>query len=154
MTTDLHDPERMQFLTDRTMRLLCAAMDRNADEVGRLLDEIAGRCNASGMYGVCCALAQSVLTLTWPDFKRGDGSLDDGTMLAIQRMPGREPEADEPHSLWAARFLAAYANGDMDTADALFFGSMPDEDAHAGGVIALIALAADIARAKEAEAQP
>lgn len=148
MTTDLHDPERMQFLTDRTMRLLCAAMDRDADEVARLLGEIADTYDASGMYGVCCALAQSVLTLAWPEFKRGNGTLNDGEMLAIQKIPGGR---DDPHTLWAARFLAAYANGDMDTCDALFFGSMPDEDAHAGGVVALIAFAADIARQREAE---
>jgi hypothetical protein len=149
VTTDLHDPERMQFLTDRTMRLLCAALDRDPDEVIRLLAEISDTYNASGVYGVCCALAQSLLTLTWPEFKRGNGTLDDGVMLAIQKLPGSK---DDPHVLWAARFVAAYANGDMDTTDALFFGSMPDEDAHGGGVVALIALVADIARAEEAKA--
>lgn len=149
MTTDLHDPERMQFLTDRTMRLLCAAMDRNHEEVARLVSEIADTYDAQGMYVVCCALAQSVLTLAYPDFKRGDGTLT-GDLMAIERLPN---STGDPHALWAARFLAAYANGDMDTTDALFFGSMSDEEAHTGGVVALIALAADIARQKEAENQ-
>jgi hypothetical protein len=143
------DRERRDWLTDRTMRLLCAAMDRDPDQVCRLLEEIAETYDASGMYGVCCALAQSVLTLAFPEFKRGDGTLDDGAMLAVQRLPAA---TDDPHSLWAARFTAAYANGDMDTTDALFFGSMPDEDTHTGGVIALIGMAASIARQREAEA--
>jgi hypothetical protein len=142
------DPERLEWLGERTMRLLCAAMDRDPDEVCRLLDEISERYDAAGMFGVCCALAQSVLTLAFPEFKRGDGTLDDGAMLAVQHLPGA---SDDPHALWAVRFIAAYANGDMDTTDALFFGSMPDADAHTGGVIALIALAADIARQREAE---
>lgn len=146
---DLDNQERMQFLSDRTMRLLCAAMDRDPEEVTRLLGEIAETYDAQGMYGVCCALAQSILTLAFPDVKRGDGSLS-GDMLAIERLPGA---FDNPHTLWAARFFAAYANGDMDTADALFFSSMNDEDAHTGGVVALIAFAADIARQKEAEAK-
>jgi hypothetical protein len=145
------DTERLHWLSDRTMRLLCAAMDRDPDETTHLLEEIAERYNASGMYAVCCALAQSVLTLAFPEFKRGDGTLDDGEMLAVQRLPGA---SDDPHILWAVRFVAAYANGDMGTTDALFFGSMDDEDAHGGGVVALIAMAADIARAKEAEVTP
>lgn len=150
MTTDINDPQRMQFLTDRTMRLLCAAMDRDPEEVTRLLAEIADTYDAQGMYGVCCALAQSILTLAFPDQQRGDGSLA-GDMIAIERLPGA---SDDPHTLWAARFFAAYANGDMDTVDSLFFGSMHDDDAHTGGVVALIAMAADIARQREAEAQP
>lgn len=148
MTADLDKSERMQFLTDRTMRLLVAAMDRDPDEITCLLEEISERYDAIGMFGVCCALAQSVLTLAFPDFKRGDGTLDDAQMLAVERLP---EASDDPHTLWAVRFLAAYANGDMDTVDALFYGSMPDADAHAGGVVALIAFAADIARQKEAE---
>ncbi len=148
MTTALNDPERMQFLTDRTMRLLVAAMDRNPEQVSHLLEEIADRYDAQGMYGVCCALAQSVLTLAFPDFKRGDGTLT-GDMLAIDRLP---TSTGDPHALWACRFVAAYGNGDMDNTDALFFGSIPDENAHGGGVVALIALAADIARQKEADA--
>ena len=138
--------ERMEFLADRTMRLLVAAMDRDPEQVSRLLEEIADRYDAQGMYGVCCALAQSVLTLAFPEFKRGDGTLT-GDMLAIDQLP---TSTGDPHALWACRFVAAYGNGDMDNTDALFFGSMPDENAH-GGVVALIALAADIARQREQE---
>jgi hypothetical protein len=139
--------ERLQWLSERTMRLLCAAMDRDADEVTRLLDEIVGRYNASGMYGVCCALAETVRQFAFPTVQRGDGSLA-GDMLAIERLPGAP---DDPHALWAVRFVASYVNGDGDTSTALFFGSLADEDAHCGGVLALIGMAADIARQKEKE---
>lgn len=145
----MSDNERLQWLSERTMRLLCAAMDRDPDEVARLLEEISEAYGGQGMYGVCCALSETVRQFAFPGIKRGDGSLTGG-MLVIERLPG-VAEDDGPHDLWAARFVAAYINGDMDTTDALFFGSMGDEDAHAGGVIALIGMAASIARQAEAK---
>lgn len=145
----MSDNERLQWLSERTTRLLCAAMDRDPDEVARLLEEIADAQGGTGMYAVCCALAETVRQFAFPNVKQGDGSLT-GDMLVIERLPGAT-EPGSPHDLWAARFVAAYVNGDGDTSTALFFGSMGDEDAHTGGVIALIAMAASIARQREAE---
>lgn len=142
------DAERIPWLGDRTMRLLCAAMDRDADEVTRLLDEIAQRYDAQGIWGICYALAGAIHKLAFPAVQRGDGTLT-GDMLVIDRIPGASTE--DPDALWAARFVVAYVNGDADTANALFYGTMADPNQHAGGVIALIAMAADIARQREAE---
>lgn len=143
------DAERLEWLSDRTMRLLCAAMDRDAAEAVRLAAEIADTYGTHAMYGVCCALSETVRQFAFPGVKQGDGSLT-GDMLAIKKLPGGK---DDPHALWACRFVVAYINGDADTTTALFFGSIRDEEAHTGGVIALIAMAADIARQKEAEAR-
>lgn len=141
------DPERLEWLGERTMRLLCAAMDRDADTVTSLMAEMADRYGPGGIYGVCCALSEAVRQLGFPSFERGDGSLT-GDMLAIEKLPGAK---SDPHTEWACRFVVAYINGDMDNTDALFFGTVDDEDLHTGGVIALIAMAADIARQAEAE---
>ena len=129
------DTESRDWLTDRTMRLLCAAMDRDPDETVRLLEEIADEHGQRGMFGVCCAMAETVRRLVFPQIK-GDGSLT-GDMLAIEKLPGAK---DDRYTDWAARFVAA-----------LFLGSLGDEDLHAGGVASLVAMAADIARQKEAE---
>lgn len=141
------DPERLEWLSDRTMRVLVAAMDRDGDQVADLLGEIGDAHGAQGMYGVCCALSETVRQFAFPSVRQGDGSLS-GDMIAIQKLPGAK---DEPDALFAARFVAAYINGDHDTTTSLFFGSIRDEEAHAGGVVALIGLAADIARQREAE---
>lgn len=141
------DPERLEWLGERTMRLLCAAMDRDPDETCRLLGEIAEEAGTHGMYGVCNALAETIRHFAFPTIARGDGSLT-GDMLAIQKLPGATADR---HADWACRFVTTYVNGDGETNCALFFGSLDDEDLHAGGVIALIAMAADIARQREAE---
>lgn len=141
------DPERLQWLSDRTMRLLCAAMDRDGETVTNLMAEMADRYNAAGIYGVCCALSETIRQFAFPTLKRGDGTLT-GDMLAIEKLPGAK---DDPHTQWACRFVVAYINGDSGNTDALFFGTIDDEDLHTGGVVALIAMAADIARQVEAE---
>lgn len=145
MTTD----ERTAWLGEQVQRALFAAVDRRPEHLADTLDAVAERYGPHGMFGVCYAFASIVQTLAFPGVQRGDGSLT-GQMLAITRLPGAT--SDDPHSLWAARFVVAYVNGDADNTNALFYGSLEDDvDAHMGGTIALICMAADLARAKEAE---
>jgi hypothetical protein len=121
-------------------------VDRDPDETCRLLEEIAEGYGASGMYAACCALAETVRQFAFPSVRRGDGTLT-GEMLVVEQMPGSK---GDPRALWACRFVASYINGDSGTSIALFYGSVADEDAHTGGVIALLALAASLTRQREA----
>ena len=147
MTIDLDDPERMEYLTRQSMRLIVAAMDRQPDDCASILSDIGERYDAQGIWGICYALAATVHRLAFPSIQRGDGSLT-GDMLAIEQLPGHD---GDPAALWAARFVVAYVNGDSGTTNALFDGSMADLDQHMSGVVALVAMAGDIARHKEAE---
>jgi len=148
-TSELDNLERMEFLADRTMRLICAAMDRQPEQASQLIEEMGERYGHDGMYGVCCALAETVRQWVWPEVKRGDGTLT-GDMLAIEKLPSaREDRATD----WAVRFVAAYVNGDGDNTTALFFGQLDDQELILGGVIALVAMVGDIGRQKEAEAR-
>lgn len=146
-TPDLDDSERMQFLTDRTMRLLCAAMDRDPEQAANLLGEIGERYGHDGVYGVCCALAEAVRTWAFPTVPRGDGSLT-GDMLILEKLPGAK---DDPATDWACRFVTSYINGDDDINTALFFGNLGDQELTIGGVTALIGMAGSIGRQVEAE---
>lgn len=141
--------ERTRWLVGRMQRLLCAAMDCAGDETARLLEEIGVTHGPAGMYGVCCALAEVVRRLGFPGFEVGDGSLT-GDIAFIEQLDEADNPSDQ-HDLWAARFVTAYMNGDDDTCFALFSSSMCDEETHAGGVIALVDMAASIARQAEAE---
>jgi hypothetical protein len=142
---DMPDPKRLKKLGDLAMRLLAAAIDRDTDTTVGLLEEIGTEYGTHGMYGTCCALAETVRQFAFPKVKQGDGSLT-GDLVFIQQTPGSK---GDPYALWAARFVAAYINGDADTSTALFFGNVRDADAHTGGVVALVAMAADLAREKE-----
>jgi hypothetical protein len=63
--------------------------------------------------------------------------------MGVEKAPGVEVH---PNSLWAAQFFAAHVNGDNDTTLALFTAHMDDPHTHAGGVIALLGMCADVVR--------
>lgn len=136
-----------RLLADLMMRLLCAAIDQDLEEVSRLLGEIGDDHGPNAMFGVCCALAEAVRQFAFPEFPRGDGSLT-GDMVAFEKLPGAKTDRETE---WACRFVAAYINGDSETTLALFFGSIDDAELHVGGVVALLGMAADLGRQKEAE---
>lgn len=138
--------ERTTYLADQVGRILIAAMDRDPESVAGCFGDVGDRYGDDGVYGVCCALASVVHTLVFPQLKRGDGSLA-GDMLAIEKLPGG---SDDPHSLWAARFVAAFVNGDDSTTVALFYGTLDtDQDITMGGVAGLVRMAGDVARHTE-----
>jgi len=45
--------------------------------------------------------------LVFPQVPRGDGTLTGDHFIGIERLPGVKADSDEPHTLWAARFVAA-----------------------------------------------
>lgn len=152
MTTTPDDrAERSEWLTERMWRLLQAAADRQPEDAVKTLTEIGDTYGSKGMFGICCALAETIRVLTWPDRKPGDGSLT-GEMVGVVTEPGFT-DRDDPHSLWACRFVAAHCNGDGGTTVSLFYGPLEakDTEAHTGGVIALLAMAGDLARRREQE---
>lgn len=146
--------EDKHWLYEKFAQILTAAVDRDADGVASGLGEVALRLDHDGVYSICCALAETVHKLAFPDFVQGDGSLT-GDMAVVDKL---SDDADRPPSLWAVRFVVAYMNGDRDTTLALFWGplqddnpAVPAEDILIPGVSALINMAADITRLKEAE---
>jgi hypothetical protein len=136
------DPERAEWLAHTAADLLIAAVDRDEETTAALLCEIVERYDLGGVHSLCFMLASVVHKLAFPKFARGDGTLS-GDFLAIWQLPGCD---ENPAAMWAARFVAAYINGDGANTSALFFGGLPDARNHVAGVCALIIMASDLAR--------
>ena len=86
------------------------------------IDRLNSVCeNADGprMYGVCCALAEAgahMLRRIYGD--QAPQAPADGMFILQELKPGATD--DDPAEAFSMRFLAAWANGDRDTTDALF----------------------------------
>lgn len=139
-------------------------LSRSADELARIAVELATRVRdvdperngtwlaavlpePGDWFRLCFVLATAVHQLAFPSVKQGDGSLT-GNILAIEKLPGAK---NEPATEWACRFVTSHINGDGDTNASLFFANLADEDLILGGVVALVAMAGDIARHAEQE---
>lgn len=141
------DDARKRFLTDRAMQIICTAADQNFDTVADLIEEVGVAYGHDGVFGVCCALTETVRRLAFPQVSRGDGSLTDG-MIAVQA--GRDPaDCGEAAVLWSSRFLAAYINGDGAATTSLFYGGLDDRDQTLLNVFALAKMTGDVVREKE-----
>lgn len=146
----MSDSKRNNWLHEQFSMILSAAMDGEDESAADHLVAVGTKYGHSGVYGICCALAEAVRVLGFPGVQQGDGSLT-GDIMIVEKLPGSD---GDPATLWACRFVVAYINGDRDTCTSLFFGSFGHpraERALVSGVTELIIMAADIARAKEAE---
>ncbi|MBQ1047830.1 hypothetical protein KBX50_05075 [Micromonospora sp. C51] len=135
------------WLSRAVMDLLACAATGDTAGVRDALEAIVRERNASGVWALCCAMADTVTTLGL-GVRQGEG------FAAVQLATGSgepvEPENWPPQArpqLWATRFVAAHVNGDMDTSYALFLSTMPDPQQHMAGVAALIGLAGRVVRA-------
>ncbi len=135
-----HDDSRDWRIADQTMRLLAAAADQDADTCTDILQEVVDTDDAQGVYAVCNALCMVVHTTVFPGFVRGDGSLTGDQLAAVRG------GTDDPDVRWAAQFLTAYLNGDVETTAALFTASMHDIRRHVAGVVSLVVMAGAVCR--------
>ena len=139
------DPEQLEWLTEQTGRILTAAVDRDARAASDAIAETADRYGHSGVYSLCCALAETVRVLVFPTVQ-GDGTLT-GEILAMVKLPGAT--ADRPTE-WAGRFITTHVNGDGATNATLFFHNLHDAgNVVVKGVAALILIVGDVARQAE-----
>lgn len=139
------DPEQLEWLTEQTGRVLTAAIDRDAKGASDAVAEAADRYGHTGVYSLCCALAETVRQLVFPTV-HGDGSLT-GEILALVKLPGATPDR---HTEWACRFITTHVNGDGATNATLFFHNLHDTgNLVVKGVAALILIVGDVARHAE-----
>lgn len=146
------DASGQEWIFNQFAVILSAAMDRDSAQVADAIGETGLTYGHEGVYAVCCALAETVRKLGFPDFEQGNGTLT-GDIAIVEKS---EVGDQSPASLWAVRFIVAYMNGDSATSTALFYGPLesgdePAQNALIAGVVALITIAADIARPKEDE---
>lgn len=144
------DSKRSHWLLERFTDILVSAVDRNPDGVFDGIIAVSDRYGDDGMYGVCCALAETVLKLGFPGIERGDGSLE-GNLVVVQQL--NSAGSADPPTLWACRFVASYINGDTDSNVHLFFSSRDETDFLSRATMELVAMAADMARHKRDELQ-
>lgn len=140
--------EQTKWLYDRFAVLLAAAMDRNDDVCADVLAEVGSVEGHIGVYAICSGMANSVMQLGFPGMQRGDGTLT-GDIAVVQQLSSSD---EEPHSLWACRFITAWINGDNARCLDMFSTAVDaGPETAISNVVALIRIASDIARAKEAE---
>jgi len=108
-------PEHLAPLVEDVLR---HTLDGEPARAAAVLDRIGEHGDGADMYGVCCAAAEvgraALLTL-FPDAGTADGDM--------WSLEGAADQLDDPHRLFAARFLTAYANGDAPTGLALFLAA-------------------------------
>lgn len=144
MTTEPLSPAQVDDLSEATMRILAAAMDRDADEAGRRIMYVAENYGDAGMYSVCNALAAVGAKLTYGD--------EEDLGAAVVTLDGSNPDDFPPGparaDLFAARFFAAFMNGDEGMKLALFSAPIVagDDDQACRNVAALVNLAGSLAR--------
>ncbi|MFC4109680.1 hypothetical protein [Micromonospora zhanjiangensis] len=100
-----------QILDDATAVLHCA-LAGDSDAVVDTFDAVLDRSGMVGAYDVAWCLAAAMV---------GDNASRGGCTLDF---PGID-EADYD-ARWVARFVSAYANSDVDTAEALFGAALAD----------------------------
>jgi hypothetical protein len=145
---DTHHGDDKYWLYERFARLMAAAVERDSETTSGIFVEVASRLGDSGVFALCCALAEAVRQYVFPGFTPGDGSLS-GDIAVLEKLTDGP---DHPPTLWATRFVAAYLNGDQDTSTALFFGAADDdEELLIAGLVELVEMAADLARQKQAQ---
>jgi hypothetical protein len=143
-----------EWMTDAVMRVLGHAAFDEMGEAATWVDRIATERGTAGMFSLCYAMAQVVMQF-------GVGAETPGVGFTAPALIGRDgrqiaPEDAPPEArpaAWAARFVAAYANKDSATTNALFYADV-DEDTeesaerHGSNIAALIALAAGVLATK------
>jgi hypothetical protein len=138
--------EDREWLDEKYVMLLLAAVDEDFPIVAKLLSKVARRFGHPGIYVICCALAQTIHQVSYPDLEIGDQTIPD--LLATV-----ENAADSPELLWASNFVTAYLKGNAPARKTLFFDALKDETSRKqllGCVSVLIHMAANACRRKEA----
>lgn len=142
---DVTDTDK-RWLADQTTRILAAAAAKESSSVQSMVQEIATRYQAVGIWALLHGLAGAVAQLGMgvnPVTGRHAGLAE----LQITTDSGRpvEPEDLPPDlrpKLWAARFVTAFVNDDRATLNALFDASLRATTAeHLADMAALIGLA-------------
>lgn len=138
-------------------RAVFAAARRKLDEVELTLVELLNR-GSSVLYAACCVWAEMTRELS-------PQPPPDAVLVLRARVGGAEVDPDvaagyDAELVWAGRFVVAWLNGDKKACIALFTAIDLNVDRLAGGVTALVCMAAHAAvrgyqadrRARTAEA--
>ncbi|BCJ59217.1 hypothetical protein Jiend_26390 [Micromonospora endophytica] len=99
-------------MLDDANAILRSALDGDSEAVTGTFDAVVDRDGLAGAYGVAWCLAATMVGDPVPS---GTCALD---------FPGIEQA--EYDARWVARFVSAYANADLDTAEALFGAAAAD----------------------------
>jgi hypothetical protein len=113
-------PEESDWAVHQTGVLILAAIDCESERVASIIREVAERLGDTGVYAVCCAVAEAIAVLG--KFQRGDGGWHGFEVqnLATGENVGADAIADDS-ILDGTRFLMAHLNGDSAASLALFY---------------------------------
>lgn len=125
---------------------LAHAVAGNSDQAATGLQTLGTQSDNHQMYGVCCALGETGKLMLNRLYGDRAPKPENGDLWVLEQIkPGAL--ADDPPKTFALRFLVAYANGDTDTAMALFNAALASEgDQYVDSVCALLADAAGLCR--------
>lgn len=115
------DPEAVRWIARRCADIVLASVDGDTETVVQAIAAVGMRHDNSGVYALCCGLAEAVTVMgrferragLWHGFEVFD--LPTGAMLNSADMP-----ADTQPMIKATQFLVAHLNKDTPQALALF----------------------------------
>lgn len=124
--------EDAHWIAQQAHEVIRQAIHGTPESTTEAVFAIAMRYGDTGLYGLACSLAEAARAAI--GIPRGDGTLE-GLMVGVAQQ-----DDDDPASLWASQFVAAYINGDRTTCAALWTAEMlRDGDGDdLGGLAALI----------------
>lgn len=126
--------------------VILAAIDRDEDELIRRLQHIGIQGGHVAMFSACVAWATSVGILSGME-EAMQRTHADGVGL----IPVGGPIDETAPGTFAARFLAAVLNQQIDTAHSLFDATMTTPEHHQRCIGALLSMVGDFGRLKQAE---
>lgn len=142
-------PDVPQWLRDDVSAVILAAVDRRAEEVTDRLQHISDEGGAEAMFSACVAWADAASRMA--GFHDAiAASTADG--VALGTLDGTPIDERAP-ATFAARFVVAVTNRQVDTAHALFGATLDDPEHHQWCVAELVAMVGSLGRAKIAEAR-
>ncbi|MEV8396322.1 hypothetical protein [Streptomyces niveus] len=125
---------------------LAHAVAGNSEQAATGLQTLGSQSDDNQMYGVCFGLANVGTMMLNRIYGERAPKPENGDMWALHQLKPGAFDADPPQA-FASRFLVAHANGDTDTAMALFNAALASEgDQYVDSVCALLADVAGLCR--------
>lgn len=136
----------MTRMAEAVERLIVLGADREYEAAGQIVVDVTTEWGHHGAWLLCCGIASGIKVLG----RMASGphailTTHQGSVVAPEALP-----TEWRPQVWAARFMAAWCADESDTCLALFDATPERGPEH---LAALIAMAGDVVREREAETQ-
>lgn len=138
------DDERAEFISAQVNTIIDGAIDGDAAAIGEALAAIGARYGHDGVYVACCSLAEIIHRRVFPDAVRGSAELTNEQVA--ERLGPPATDRSRKATVWAARFVMLYINGDARACANSFYWGLTNRQQSIVNVAALVALTGEVLR--------